>query len=152
MRYFRITCQPGAYSYPTPEGFFQIGQIFIGMFNQLQWNPEYPEDKSRTRNIEVVRTLGGNVKTKRLGRASLQRKLNFTAIDTNTRGFLAQLKSFYEHVRGKRLVYIPDIEENEGTNGHYTFNLIPCFVVGNMDVPSQKGNLSTVAITFEEDI
>lgn len=151
-RYFRITCQTSSLSYPTPEGAFQIGQIFIGMFDQLQANPEYDLLSTRQRNMDSDRNASGVLKTKRRGRASRKRDFNFVAIDMDNRGFSDQLKNLHEHVRGRRIVYVEDIEEFTHAQGTYTFNVMPCFMAGVMDLPYQKGKLTTVKVTLEEDI
>lgn len=151
-RYFRITCQKNGMTYPTPEGAFQIGQIFIGMFNQFQANPEYTINKSRKRNVTVDANLSGGKRTKREGRSSTRRDFNFLAIDMRERGFSEQIRNFFRNARGRRIVYVEDIEEFTHSDGTYTFSVMPCFVDDKLNNPYQKGNLTSMNIALEEDI
>jgi len=150
-RYFRLTFDKGSFTYPTPEGYFQLGSLGIGMFDEFQWNPEYPEEKERTRNSSIVRLDGGAIKTKKRGPTTLKRTLNFNAIDMNVAGFKDQIYNMWKHARGKTVYYVPNIEEFNGSGYTYTFDVVACREQPSIGVPKNGGYLTSISLTFEED-
>lgn len=154
-RYFRITMKKSTYDYPTPEGKFQIGRVAIGVLDQLQENPEYPEITETSHKNNMIKLASNTYKQKRKATATTQKTLNFRSIDSyNQRGFLNQLKTIFGNVDGyKPVFYIPDIEEFtfSGTpTGTYTLNVWPFYFADKISYPEKWGNLSDVTIILKE--
>ena len=153
-RYFRIICRKGGHTYPTPEGYFKIGQFAVGMFDDLQENPERNRDIDYRSHTKMVKSLGGSRRLLRQGPVSRSRKVKFAGIDTRTRGFSEQLKQIVKHTDGQYpLFFVDDIEEKTLTSyGTYTLNVFPCYIDKSVNVPISKGNISAITLSLKEDV
>jgi len=154
-RYFRITMKKSTYEYPTPEGAFQIGRAAIGVFDQLQENPEYPEVTETIHKNKMIKLASNVNKQKRKDSPTTQKTLSFKSIDSyNQRGFLNQLQTIFDNVDGyKPVFYIPDIEEYVLTGtpaGTYTLNVFPFYYADKINYPEKWGNLSDVTLVLKE--
>lgn len=151
-RYFRITCKKASQSYPTPDGFFKIGKLSIGIFNQLEWNPEYNEETIFNTHVKISKSIGGSIRTKRLGPVTKEKTLTFKAINARKGEFKDQLINLIHNSnKTVSLIYIPDIEENTYSNyGHYSFNIMNVLVPNKTKVPLKWGTLSDIQLKLTE--
>lgn len=151
-RYFRITCKKSGQTYPTPDGYFRIGKLGIGVFDQLEWNPEYNEETSLVGHVDVTRSAGGSIRTKRKGPVTRNKTLTFNAINARKGEFLDHLKQIFLNGGSVQPVfYVPDIEENVLSGyGTYTFNVNICVPNDKMKHPLKWGTLSDVQLTLME--
>lgn len=150
-RYFRIVFKNAGLSYPTPDGYFKLGQFAAGVFDELQWNPEYPEETNHTHHVKKMKSMGNSSRFKRLGPVTRSKNLQFNAIDNRDRGFAEQLIAIFRHAADDRVFYIPNIYERilsgAGVYGTYTFELMNCFLPDKLRHAIDWGTLSS--LTFE---
>jgi len=153
-RYFRIICRKSGYTYPTPEGYFKIGQFSVGMFDDLQENPERNRDVTYQNHTKTVKSLGGSTRMLRQGPVSRNRRVLFSAISTNKRAFAEQLRRIVEHCDGRYpLFFVDDIEEYQLTSyGTYSLNVFPCYIDKDISMPQNPGNITNITLQLKEDI
>ena len=151
-RYFRITCKKSGQTYPTPDGYFRIGKLGIGVFDQMEWNPEYNEETAYRTHVKVKKSSGGSTKTKRLGPITKKKILSFNAIDAEKGEFLDHLKNVFLNAGSVYpIFYVPNIEENILSGwGTYTFDLSIYVLNQKMKHPLKWGTLSDVKLTLME--
>ena len=151
-RYFRITCKNNSQTYPTPDGHFRIGKLGIGVFDQLEWNPEYNEETNLVGHVAVKRSSGGSIRTKKLGPVTRNKTLTFNAINARKGEFLDQLKNiFLNGGSAQPVFFVPNIEENTLSGyGTYTFGVNVCVPNTKLKHPLKWGTLSDVQLTLKE--
>ncbi|HEC71997.1 MAG: hypothetical protein ACTSW7_01255 [Candidatus Thorarchaeota archaeon] len=151
-RFFRITCKKSGLIYPTPDGYFRIGKLGIGVFNQMEWNPEYNEETAFIGHTVVKKSSGGSTKMKKLGPTTIRKSLSFNAINARDGEFLDELKNVFLNAGSVHpLFYVPNIEENILVGyGTYSFDLNLVVPDSKFKHPLKWGTLSDVKLTLKE--
>lgn len=151
-QFFRLTFFNSGLSYPTPEGYFQLGSFCVGMFSEFMEYPQYPETVPRVRPVDQIRLASGAPRTLKRGARLRERTLNFDGVRNSNNGLKAQLELLHRDSQGRRPVYyVSQIDRHVLAGvGTYDFEVQPCTLSAPFKQSINGGWLTSVRLIMSD--